>query len=133
METETKHTVALEPRRLASSVSAHQSGPATESAAAKLAANQPKAMSGSQGGVNAQSGSAGLDEALRDLTGYVQNVQRNLQFNVDDDSGQTIIRVVDTETDEVIRQIPSEEVVALARHLKSMSEGEQGLFLQEKA
>lgn len=132
METETKHTVALEPRRLASSVSAHQSGPATASAAAKLAASQPKAAGG-QGGVNEQSGSAGLDEALRDLTGYVQNVQRNLQFNVDDDSGQTIIRVVDTETEEVIRQIPSEEVVALARHLKSMSEGEQGLFLQEKA
>lgn len=133
METETKHTVALEPRRMAPSASAHQSGPATERAAAKLAANMPKAMPSSQGSATEESGSAGLDEALRDLNGYVQNVQRNLQFNIDDDSGQTIIRVVDSETDEVIRQIPSEEVVALARHLKSMSEGEQGLFLQEKA
>ena len=138
METEIKSTVAMEPRRLASAVSAHQSGPAAEHAGASSANRTGKAvlaMPRSAEGVSSdkESGSAGLEEAVRELNGYVQNVQRNLQFNVDEDSGHTVIRVVDSETDEVIRQIPSEEVLALAKHLRSLSEGgEQGLLLKEK-
>lgn len=138
METEIKSTIAMEPRRLASAASARQSGPATDQASASASANQAsKAViampRGTESAVSKESDSAGLEEAVRELNGYVQNVQRNLQFNVDEDSGHTVIRVVDSETDEVIRQIPSEEVLTLAKHLKGLSEGqEQGLLLKEK-
>lgn len=60
---------------------------------------------------------ADVDRATRRMNDYVQTVNRNLQFSVDDDSGQTVIKVVDSETHELIRQIPPDEMLALARHL----------------
>lgn len=75
---------------------------------------------------NAPSGHAaeqvapGLDQvsqAVEALNEVVQNQKRSLHFSVDQDTGRTIIRVVDPETSRVIRQIPLEEVLNLARHL----------------
>ena len=54
---------------------------------------------------------------LKDL---VQSVQRDLQFSIDDFSGKTVITVLDSRTAEIIRQIPSDEVLALARNIESM-------------
>jgi flagellar protein FlaG len=59
-----------------------------------------------------------LDEAVSQLNDFVQNVQRDLQFEVSDDLGQTIVRVVDQSTKEVIRQIPDEVAVRLAENLQ---------------
>ena len=56
-------------------------------------------------------------EAVSDISDYVQNISRELQFKVDDELGRTIITVIDKETDEVVRQIPSEEIVAMARSI----------------
>ncbi|MEH6616214.1 MAG: flagellar protein FlaG [Porticoccus sp.] len=56
-------------------------------------------------------------EAVSDISNYIQNVSRELQFQVDDQAGSTIITVTDSGTDEVIRQIPSEEIVAMARYI----------------
>lgn len=75
-----------------------------------------------------------LRNAMSQLSNYVQNVQRNLNFSIDESSGQTVIKVIDSESDEVIRQIPSEEMLALARRLNELN-GEQvsGLLVQSKA
>ncbi|MDI9245016.1 flagellar protein FlaG [Marinobacter sp. CHS3-4] len=59
-----------------------------------------------------------LDEAVSQLNDFVQNVQRDLQFEVNDDLGETIVRVVDQSTREVIRQIPNEVAVRLAENLQ---------------
>lgn len=59
-----------------------------------------------------------LDEAVSQLNDYVQNVQRDLQFEVNNDLGQTVVRVVDQQTQEVIRQIPDEVAVRLAEKLQ---------------
>jgi flagellar protein FlaG len=56
-------------------------------------------------------------EAVSNITDYVQSISRDLQFKVDEHAGGTIVTVLDHETQEVIRQIPSEEVVAMARHI----------------
>ena len=56
-------------------------------------------------------------------------VSSNLQFSVDQDSGQTIVRVVDVETKDVIRQIPNEEALAIAKSLDKF----QGLLIEQKA
>ena len=58
-----------------------------------------------------------VEQAVVQISDYVQTVSRDLQFQVDDASGYTLITVTDSETEEVIRQIPSEEVVALARYI----------------
>lgn len=59
-----------------------------------------------------------LDDAVSQLNDFVQSVQRDLQFEVDNDLGQTIVRVVDQETQEVIRQIPDEVALRLAEKLQ---------------
>jgi len=56
-------------------------------------------------------------EAVSDISDYIQTISRELQFQVDDQLGSTIITVTDKETDEVVRQIPSEEIVAMARYI----------------
>lgn len=69
-----------------------------------------------------------LDKIVEDLNTRVQVVRRELHFTFSDNSGRTIISVVDSDTQEVIRQIPSEEVVALSEHFEEHA----GLLLREK-
>jgi len=59
-----------------------------------------------------------LTSAVSKLNDYVQNVQRDLQFEVDSELGQTIVRVVDQKTQQVIRQIPDELALRLAEKLQ---------------
>lgn len=54
---------------------------------------------------------------------------RSLQFSVDDDVGVNVVKVVDTQTKELIKQIPSEEMLALARALDKL----QGMLVKDKA
>ena len=61
-----------------------------------------------------------LEESVSQLNELVKSVQRDLQFSIDDYSGRTVITVLDSKTAEIIRQIPSDEVLALARNIQSM-------------
>ena len=70
-----------------------------------------------------------LHAAVQDIAKNVRNVQRSLQFSVDQNSGRTVITVVDKTTEEVIRQIPPEEILAIADRIESVS----GLFVAETA
>jgi flagellar protein FlaG len=58
-----------------------------------------------------------LNRAVAQLNDYVQNTERKLEFQVDDDSGQTVVRVYDKVSEELIRQIPNEEALTLAERL----------------
>jgi len=59
-----------------------------------------------------------VEGAVTKLNDFVQTVQRNLQFNLDDTSGKTIITVVDKQTSEVVRQIPDDVAIKLAQDLQ---------------
>lgn len=52
--------------------------------------------------------------AAERLQSYADRLDRNLEFSVDDSSGRTVVTVRDGSTEEVIRQIPSEEALRLA-------------------
>jgi len=56
-------------------------------------------------------------------------VADSLEFSIDHDSGRTVVKVVDTATDTVLRQIPSEDILRLARELDRM----QGLLVKQQA
>lgn len=62
-----------------------------------------------------------MDDTIRQLNDSLQNVQRNLEFSIDKDAGRIVINVKDKVTDEIVRQIPSEEVLELARNLHDVS------------
>ena len=63
-----------------------------------------------------------LEVELQHVNNYVQSIQRDLQFAVDKDLETTIIRVVDGNSGEVIRQIPEDIFLELARRLKQDGE-----------
>lgn len=67
-----------------------------------------------------------LKEALGTMQDFVQNVKRELQFSVDQDLGRTVVKVVDSESGDLIRQIPEEIFLELARKVKE--QGEVNLF-----
>lgn len=50
------------------------------------------------------------------------NLDSDLQFKVDDSTGASIITVLDGETGEVIRRFPTEESLAIARHIAEFSD-----------
>lgn len=63
-----------------------------------------------------------VDEAVQHINEHVQFIQRELRFSVDEGSGHTVIKVLDTRTQEVIRQIPSEEALRFAQMLNEGSD-----------
>ena len=71
---------------------------------------------------------AELEEAVKKLNALVSQATTIL-FSLDDESGRTIIRVVDTETQTVLRQIPNEEALAMSRNMARL----QGLVLRQQA
>ncbi len=63
-----------------------------------------------------------LQDALGSMNEYVQNVKRDLQFSVDQELNQTVIKVVDSASGELIRQIPEDIFLELARKVKETGE-----------
>jgi len=61
---------------------------------------------------------------------WVGIVAPELQFSVDQNSGQTIIKITDRTTNEVIRQIPSEEALQID---KLIDDFQQRLLLNQQA
>jgi flagellar protein FlaG len=70
-----------------------------------------------------------VKQKVAELNQYVQNLDRKLQFSVDDTSGDTIVKVIDKETDELIRQIPSEELLDVKRAIDEY----RGILFETKA
>ena len=62
-----------------------------------------------------------LDAVVSGINELVHELQRELHFAVDNQSGETVIKVVDRATDEVVRQIPTEDVLRLRQRLAEMS------------
>ena len=58
-----------------------------------------------------------ISQATQDISDYIQSVSRSLQISVDGDLGTTVIQVLDSETAELVRQIPAEEALAIARFI----------------
>lgn len=56
-----------------------------------------------------------LKQAVSHLNDFVQNLQSNLQFSIDKESGAMVVKVIDTKSNKVIRQIPNEETLKMAR------------------
>jgi flagellar protein FlaG len=70
-----------------------------------------------------------FSQVVQQLDAFVENGQRSLRFRVDSATGRTVMTVLDAKTEEVIRQIPAEEVLALARNLDRL----QGRLIDAEA
>jgi len=70
-----------------------------------------------------------LQQAVSELQRKAQSFSPNLRFSVDRDTGRTVVRVTDANTQELIRQIPAEEALQLAKEIDRM----QGLLFNKEA
>ncbi|MCG8486731.1 MAG: flagellar protein FlaG [Chromatiales bacterium] len=62
-----------------------------------------------------------------------QLVSRDLEFSVDDETGQQVLRVIDSETGKVIRQVPSDQILHVISQVQKATEGMlQGVLLDDK-
>lgn len=64
-----------------------------------------------------------VQEAISRIQSYLSASRRELQISVDEGSGRTVVRVVNPETQEVVRQIPTEEILKLAASLSASGGG----------
>lgn len=85
--------------------------------------------------------SEAVKASIDSINQFISEYQRTVKFSIDGDTNQTVIKVINTATDEVIRQMPSEEVIALAKIIEnlaseynaSMMLSEQGLLFTQQA
>ncbi|MDB6049975.1 MAG: flaG [Pseudomonas sp.] len=60
-----------------------------------------------------------LKLAVQEMEKFVQSVKRNLEFSIDESSGTVVVKVIASDTGEIVRQLPSEEALKLADSLSS--------------
>ncbi len=66
--------------------------------------------------------------ATQQLNDFMKHFSINLNFSIDSDSKQIVVKVVNQQTGELIRQIPSEEALKLSKAMDTL----QGLIIREK-
>lgn len=72
---------------------------------------------------------AKLDQAIEAINKFLKPIASSIEFSVDEDSGRTLVKVIDTATNDVLRQFPSKEALAISHELDKF----QGLLLKDKA
>ena len=87
----------------------------------------PQAVSASQGSAKPDSATGKdsgakedpeeLKAAVKAIEKFVQSVQRNLEFSIDEASGKVVVKVIASDTGEVVRQLPSAEALKIADSL----------------
>lgn len=70
-----------------------------------------------------------VEKAVKEVNDFLKPLNNSLSFNIDRDTGVTVVKVIDTSSDEVIRQFPSEEMLSIAKAIDKM----KGLLVQQKA
>jgi len=69
-----------------------------------------------------------MEELAEKLQEFVGSLNKGLEFSVHEDSGRDVIKVIDRDTKEVVRQYPSEEVLELVSKLSDAA----GNFINSK-
>jgi len=84
-----------------------------------VATGSKDSSSSSSSDSDSDSDSKKLKQAVQDIQKFVQSIKRNLEFSIDKTSGRVVVKVIATDTGEVVRQIPTEEVLKLADSLST--------------
>lgn len=58
-----------------------------------------------------------LEKVAQQLQNFMGEMNRSIQFKVDEDSGRNVIKVIDKESGDLVKQYPSEEVLGIVSKL----------------
>lgn len=129
MNIESASPVSVTTRSAPSDNAQQAARPLTKSGTSQTASEQgntaPVAKSAQENTPSRQT----VDEAVNRLAKFVAPNQADINFSVDETSGIRVVKIIDRNSNEVIRQMPSEEAVALAQALDKL----QGLLIRDKA
>lgn len=70
-----------------------------------------------------------VEAAVKDMNEFIKATASSIEFSLDEDTGRTVVKMIDTETNKVVRQFPSEEALAISKALDRL----QGLTLHVSA
>ncbi len=101
--------------------------PRTQAAPVELPQVAVKAVPAQQ---SAQQTASDLKSAVDSINREMKQSNSNIEFSIDKDTKQTVVKVVESQTGKVIRQFPSEEILAVSRMI---GEAHRGLLLKQKA
>lgn len=87
---------------------------------------------------------AQLKSAVESANRAIKQTNNNLEFSVDTESNKIVVKLMDSDTGAVIKQFPSEEMLALSKAIGQMQEqfqqagltkpqNAQGLLLKQQA
>ena len=62
-----------------------------------------------------------VQQGVKEMNAQLNLAHHSIRFSIDDKSQDIVVKVVDTETDKIIRQIPAEEILRLREHMKDLS------------
>lgn len=103
---------------------ARQAEPVGEKPVARLAdaprgsdTLEPNAVYAAERGADAEK----VKSAVSEIEKFLSSSRRNLEFSSDEESGKIVVRVIASETGELIRQLPSEEALRIARCLSDVN------------
>lgn len=99
----------------------------TESSSTTVAISKPESDS-ALSNTNKELSEAEIKKTVEQLN-QIMNANNDVNFKIDKGSGRMVIQVVDRETNTVIRQIPSKEIIEISKAL----EGKTGVFLKDQA
>jgi flagellar protein FlaG len=71
-----------------------------------------------------------LKSAVAAINQVMQQANQSLEFSVDSSTNETVVKMVDTGTGELIRQFPSEAALAISRGIEQF---QQGMLITQKA
>ncbi|WP_286913418.1 MULTISPECIES: flagellar protein FlaG [unclassified Pseudomonas] len=78
---------------------------------------EPKAVSAAEKGTDAEK----VKNAVSEIEKFLSSTRRNLEFSTDEESGKIVVKVIASETGELIRQLPSEEALRIAHSLSDVN------------
>lgn len=63
-----------------------------------------------------------IRQAISNVESFLKVQNRDLAFSIDEDTARSVVTVIDGQSGDVIRQIPSEEVLALAERIQELQQ-----------
>jgi len=75
-----------------------------------------------------------LEQAIESVSQFVNTAKKDVDFSIDEDSGKNVVKIIDRESQELIRQFPSEEIISMALKIQELQDkltSKSGLFLDE--
>ena len=126
--TEPASAVANLPAANRSTTAPAQSPVASVATTFSSAVTQAPAVS-DIGNTKSRQENVALDKAVAAINKFLEPIASSIEFSIDEESGRTLVKVIDTDTNDVLRQFPSKEALAISQQLDKL----QGLLLKDKA